>query len=365
MIEKRYIAQTDWLLLGVSMLLAAIGIICIYSATRSFESAFYMRQFYWLLIGLTLLVPTVIIDYSIFERFAYPLFGFTLVLLVIALFGGHTMGGAQRWLSLGFVSFQPSELAKITFVITLAKVLSTTRSNKWGMSWRELALPALILFVPFLLVARQPDLGTAMIFVFVFTSMVLIVKIRLRTLIILTGGVLAMIPTGWYAIKDYQRARLLSFIDPAMDPLGSGYQTLQSQIAIGSGGFIGKGFTKGTQGSLSFLPAHHTDFIFPLLAEEWGFAGAFIFLSCYFFLLLWGINIAMTARDKFGVLLAFGLVMLIFWQAVINLFMIMGFLPVVGIPLPLFSYGGSSLITTLLAVGVLMNIRMRRFQAQP
>jgi len=271
------------------------------------------------------------------------------------------MGGAQRWLSLGFVSFQPSELAKITFVITLAKVLSTTRSNKWGMSWRELALPALILFVPFLLVARQPDLGTAMIFVFVFTSMVLIVKIRLRTLIILTGGVLAMIPTGWYAIKDYQRARLLSFIDPAMDPLGSGYQTLQSQIAIGSGGFIGKGFTKGTQGSLSFLPAHHTDFIFPLLAEEWGFVGGIVVIALFIILILRGLDIASNSKDRFGFLLAFGLTAMIFWHVVINIGMVIGFLPVVGVPLPFLSYGGSFLLTVLVSIGLLLNISMHKY----
>ncbi|VAV82393.1 Rod shape-determining protein RodA [hydrothermal vent metagenome] len=361
MIEKRYIAQTDWLLLGISMLLATIGIVCIYSATRGFESAFYVRQFYWLLIGLAILVPTVIIDYAIFKRFAYPLFGFTLILLIIALFGGHTMGGAQRWLSLGFVSFQPSELAKITFVITLAKVLSTTQSDRWGMSWRELALPALILFVPFMLVARQPDLGTAMIFVFVFTSMVLIVKIRLRTLIVLTVGVLAMIPTGWYVIKDYQRARLLSFIDPAMDPLGSGYQTLQSQIAIGSGGFIGKGFTKGTQGSLSFLPAHHTDFIFPLLAEEWGFIGGVAVIALFIILILRGLDIASNSKDRFGFLLAFGLSALLFWHVVINIGMVIGFLPVVGVPLPFLSYGGSFLLTVLVSIGLLLNISMRKY----
>ncbi len=361
MIEKKYLEQTDWLLLGISMLLAAIGIICIYSATRGFESAFYLRQFYWLLIGLAILAPTVILDYAIFKRFAYVLFGLTLVLLIIALFEGHTMGGAQRWISLGFVSFQPSELAKITFVITLAKVLSTTQSDRFGMSWRELALPALILFVPFILIARQPDLGTAMIFVFVFTSMVLIVKIRLRTLIVLTCAVMAMIPIGWYALKDYQRARLLSFIDPAMDPLGSGYQTLQSQIAIGSGGFLGKGFTKGTQGSLSFLPAHHTDFIFPLLAEEWGFIGSVAVIVLFIILILRGLDIASNSKDRFGFLLAFGLSALLFWHIIVNIGMVMGFLPVVGVPLPFLSYGGSFLLTVLVSIGLLLNISMRKY----
>lgn len=361
MMEKNYLAQIDWLLLCISMVLATIGIFCIYSATRTFESAFYMRQFYWLLIGLVILVPTVLIDYAIFKRFAYILFAITVIILVVALFSGRTMGGAQRWISLGFVSFQPSELAKVTFVITLARVLSSTQSGRWGMSWRELALPAAIMLIPFLLVAKQPDLGTAMIFLFVFTSMALIVKIRLRTLIVLAGGVLAMIPIGWYIIKDYQRARLLSFIDPTLDPLGSGYQTLQSKIAIGSGGFIGKGFTKGTQGSLMFLPAHHTDFVFPLLAEEWGFVGAVAVIALFVILILRGLDIASNSKDRFGFLLAFGLSALLFWHVVINIGMVMGFLPVVGVPLPFLSYGGSFLLTVLVSIGLLLNISMRKF----
>ena len=170
---------------------------------------------------------------------------------------------------------------------------------------------------------------------------------------------------GWkFALKDYQRRRIETFLNPEKDPMNHGYQITQSKIAVGSGQGFGKGFMEGTQGHLHFLPERHTDFAFSVWCEEWGFAGSLFFLSCYFFMLLWGINIALTARDKFGVLLAFGLVMLIFWQAVINLFMILGFLPVVGIPLPLFSYGGSSLLTTLAAIGLLMNIRMRRFQTK-
>jgi rod shape determining protein RodA len=361
MTESRYIKQTDWLLLGISMVLATIGIFCIYSATRTFESAFYVRQFYWLLIGIAVLIPTVIIDYATFKRLAYVLFAITLIMLVVALFSGRTMGGAQRWISLGFVSFQPSELAKVTFVIVLARVLSSTQTGRWGMSWRELALPFVIMIVPFMLVAKQPDLGTAMIFLFVFTSMILIVKIRLRTLIILIGGVLAMIPVGWYAIKDYQRARLLSFIDPTMDPLGSGYHTLQSKIAIGSGGFFGKGFTKGTQGSLMFLPAHHTDFVFPLLAEEWGFVGAVAVIALFVILILRGLDIASNAKDRFGFLLAFGLSSLLFCHIVINIGMVMGFLPVVGVPLPFISYGGSFLLTVFVSIGLLLNISMRKY----
>jgi rod shape determining protein RodA len=214
--------------------------------------------------------------------------------------------------------------------------------------------------VPFVLILVQPDLGTALMLIIIFVSMTVFVRIRWSTIVILGGLGSGLGVLGWmFFLKDYQRRRIETFLNPEGDPMHHGYQIMQSKIAVGSGEIFGKGFREGTQGHLHFLPERHTDFAFAGWSEEWGFAGALFFLGCYFFLLLWGLKTAMAARKKFGVILAFGLVMLIFWQAVINLFMIMGLLPVVGIPLPLFSYGGSSLLTTLLAIGLLMNIRMR------
>ncbi|MCP4338271.1 MAG: FtsW/RodA/SpoVE family cell cycle protein, partial [Desulfobulbaceae bacterium] len=189
------------------------------------------------------------------------------------------------------------------------------------------------------------------------------VKLRLSTYGIMGGLALGAGLFAWeQLLKPYQKQRIQTFLDPEKDPMGHGYQILQSKIAVGSGGKFGNGYMEGTQGHLHFLPERHTDFAFSVWAEEWGFAGSVIFIGTYFLLLLWGLYVAMYAKDRFGVLLAFGVVMLIFWQAVINLFMIMGFLPVVGIPLPLVSYGGSSLLTTMLGLGLLMNVRMRRFQ---
>ncbi|MDH3360281.1 MAG: rod shape-determining protein RodA, partial [Desulfobulbaceae bacterium] len=199
---------------------------------------------------------------------------------------------------------------------------------------------------------------------FIFVSMTLFVKLRWQTLAILTTTCLSAIPIGWmFFLKPYQRQRIETFLNPEGDPLNTGYHIMQSKIAVGSGMKFGKGYMHGTQGQLDFLPERHTDFAFSVWAEEWGFLGSVILLGCYFFMILWGLNIAVSSRDKFGVLLAFGIVSLIFWQAFINLAMVMGLLPVVGMPLPLFSYGGSSLMTTMIGIGILMNIRMRRYMA--
>ncbi|MCI5140755.1 MAG: rod shape-determining protein RodA, partial [Candidatus Electrothrix sp. ATG1] len=207
--------------------------------------------------------------------------------------------------------------------------------------------------VPFFLILIQPDLGTALMLAILFVSMTMFAHLRWSTITILGSTGIGCAVLGWmYGLKDYQRRRIETFLNPESDPMNHGYQIKQSKIAVGSGQGFGKGFMEGTQGHLNFLPERHTDFAFAVWCEELGFAGALFFLICFFFMLFWGINIALTARDKFGVYLAFGLVMLIFWQTVINLFMIMGMLPVVGIPLPLFSYGGSSLLTTLVAIGI-------------
>ena len=238
-------------------------------------------------------------------------------------------------------------------------------AGQWETVWRvylPMLRPGLLTAVPFLLILIQPDLGTALMMAILFFSMILFARVRWATLNTLGLTGLACAWLGWkYGLKPYQRRRIETFLNPEAAPMNHGYQIKQSNIAVGSGRLFGKGFLEGTQGHLNFLPERHTDFAFAVWCEELGFVGSMFFLVCYFFLLLWGINIAVSARDKFGVFLAFGLVMLIFWQAVINLFMIMGLLPVVGIPLPLFSYGGSSLLTTLAAVGILMNIHIRRF----
>ncbi len=366
--DRRLIHHFDWVMLLMLVLVSAMALTNLYSSTwngTGTVSSLLLKQAYLFGAGLVMIFALMAIDYGELATFGYILYiGIVLLLLYTNFFVHTTINGSQRWINLGFFRLQPSEPAKLVLVLVLAACYSR-KEVEGGYRLRDLIMPAVLTAVPFVLILIQPDLGTALMLGILFVSMTVFVKLRWSTIGILGALGAAAGFVGWkFLLKDYQRRRIETFLNPEGDPMNHGYQIMQSKIAVGSGRIFGKGFMEGTQGHLHFLPERHTDFAFSVWGEEWGFVGALFFLSCYFFLLLWGINIAMTARDKFGVILAFGLVMLIFWQAVINLFMIMGFLPVVGIPLPLFSYGGSSLLTTLLAVGILMNIRMRRFQNQ-
>jgi rod shape determining protein RodA len=247
-------------------------------------------------------------------------------------------------------------------VITLASYYARKDTGK-GFTLKELFIPITLTLFPFLLILKQPDLGTALMLGFIFVSMTLFVKLKIQTLTILLSVTGTLIPLAWkFFLKPYQRQRIETFLNPESDPLNTGYHIMQSKIAVGSGLGFGKGYLKGTQGYLDFLPERHTDFAFSVWAEEWGFIGSFFLLSCYCFMLLWGLNIAVTSRDKFGTLLVIGIISLITWQTFINLAMVMGILPVVGMPLPLFSYGGSSLLTTMAGIGIILSVRMRRYQ---
>ncbi len=346
------------------VLVSAMALANLYSSTYSLEggvSSIFYKQMYLFVAGLICIFLFISIDYQELASLGYVMYAGVIVLLLYTNFFVDTIAGTQRWINLGFFRLQPSEPAKLVLVLVLACCYAR-QDVRDGYRLRDLIKPIVLTAIPFVLILIQPDLGTALMLAILFVSMTLFVKLRWSTLGILVGSGVLCIGIGWkFFLKDYQRQRIETFLNPEGDPMNHGYQVMQSKIAVGSGETFGKGFMEGTQGHLHFLPERHTDFAFSVWAEEWGFIGTLFFLSCYFFLLLWGINIALSARDKFGVMLAFGLVIIIFWQAVINLFMIMGFLPVVGIPLPLFSYGGSSLLTTMMAVGILMNIRMRRF----
>ncbi|MEE9614270.1 MAG: rod shape-determining protein RodA [Thermodesulfobacteriota bacterium] len=361
MIDRRLFAQIDWRLLAVTAALAAIGLASIYSTTLGQGGYAYQRQLWWVAAGAGVMTVTVILNYSLLERFAYPIFILSVASLAATLAFGQTVGGAQRWLDLGVVSVQPSEFAKLAFIVVMARYLSSIIVPKKGLGLKDLFLPGLLLAIPFVLIVREPDLGTSLIFVLIFGSMMLTVKIKTRTLAALAVLCVTLIPFAWGSLRSYQKKRLLSFLDPASDPLGSGYHLLQSKIAIGSGGFLGKGFTKGTQASLMFLPEHHTDFILSTLAEEWGLMGSFTVLALFLALLLRGLEAAKNSKDRFGFLLALGIAAMLFWHITINIGMVSGLLPVVGVPLPFLSYGGSFLLTSLIGVGILVNIGMRRF----
>jgi rod shape determining protein RodA len=364
-IDRQLVKKIDWVMLFAVLLIAAMGLVNLYSATYAGKAAgtpIFLRQLFFFCAGLSSIVIIHLFDYRLLLKWNYLLYAIVVGLLLAALFLGDSIAGTQRWINLGFFRLQPSEPAKLMLVISLASYYYRKDSGR-SFTIKELFVPVVLTGVFFLLVLKQPDLGTALMFLGIFVSMTLFVKLKRSTIGIILGTCAAAIPIGWtFFLKPYQRQRLLTFLNPESDPTNSGYHIMQSKIAVGSGLKFGKGYLKGTQGHLHFLPERHTDFAFSVWAEEWGFTGSLFFLAVYFFMILWGLNVCVVSRDKFGVILAFGIVSLIFWQAIINLLMVLGFLPVVGIPLPMFSYGGSSLLTTLISIGILMNVRMRRDQ---
>jgi len=361
-IDRRYFSNFDWTLLGLILAIAGLGLVNLYSASHAGGEAgsTYIRQAYWLGIGLLLMFAVAIPDYRLLETYAYPFYALSLLLLVGVLFGGRTVSGGQRWIQLGGFGFQPSELAKVAMVCVLAKFFLGGEPGQ-TYTLRDLRWPMVMLLPPFLLVALQPDLGTALLLAAIFFSLVFFAGLYWKSFLIVALSGLASLPIGWSLLKDYQRNRVLTFLDPATDPLGAGYHIIQSKIAVGSGMFLGKGFLKGTQAHLYFLPERHTDFIFSVWAEEWGFVGSILVVILYGALIAWGLKIASHSRDRFGRLLALGITANIFWQTTVNIGMVLGLLPVVGVPLPLFSYGGSSLVSTMLSFGLLMSISIRRF----
>lgn len=364
-IDRRYFHNFDWGLLLLLLAISGMALMNLYSASyppSSYGIPPYLKQCYLFLMGGMGILFILCFDYTELHFWNYPFYIFIVLLLAFVLVAGNSAGGAQRWINLGLFKLQPSELAKLMLVVTLASYYSR-KDEDAGYGLKEMVTPVLLTGLPFILILKQPDLGTALMLGIIFVSMTVFAKVRWQTYAVGIGlGGAAGVFAWFNLLRPYQKRRIETLLDPGKDPMGQGYQILQSKIAVGSGGLGGKGYLEGTQGHLHFLPERHTDFAFSVWGEEWGFSGSLFFLIAYFSLLIWGLYAAMTARDRFGVFLAFGVVMLIFWQAVINLLMILGFLPVVGIPLPLVSYGGSSLLTTLLALGILMNVRMRRFQ---
>lgn len=364
MFDRRLVQNFDWLLLALILVITGIGLVNLYSAgynrTPEGVTPIYIRQVYWVLVGLGLMLLTLVYDYRHLERLAYPLYFLSLVLLVAVMVAGKTVSGSKRWLVLGPLSFQPTELLKISLILVLAR-LANRRPDQSPLKFRELVWPLALILLPAVLIARQPDLGSAILVTLVGGSMILIMGVNARTLILSGVALLITLPSSWPFLREYQRQRILTFLNPERDPLGAGYHIIQSKIAVGSGQFWGKGFLQGTQSQLHFLPEQHTDFVFSVFAEEWGFVGSVAVVILYLLLTFWGLAIARQVKERFGQMLALGVTALLFWQVFINLCMVTGLMPVVGIPLPLFSYGGSSLITTMLALGLLLNLRMRRF----
>ncbi len=364
MFDRRLVTCFDWGLLGLTVLLGVVGIMTLYSAVSAgagaHHSGLYMRQLMWYGVGFVVMVISFLFNYKMLERWAYLIYGICISLLAGVLLLGKTAGGAQRWLALGPVSIQPSEMVKIAVIIMLAAYYYKHADTR-GFSFQGLVYPFFIVLIPFLLIVRQPDLGTALLVVMLAGSMTLFVKVERRTFLTILTTCIIIGPSIWFLLKNYQKKRILTFLDPERDPLGAGYHIIQSKIAIGSGMLTGKGYLKGTQNALSFLPEQHTDFIFSVLSEEWGLLGSMTVLLLFLLIIIRGLNVAYQCREPFGAILAVGLTAVIFWQVTINIGMVMGLMPVVGVPLPLVSYGGSSIITVMTCIGLLMNISMRRF----
>jgi rod shape determining protein RodA len=358
----------DWALFLTASALAVIGVVNLYSATsvsRAALSDIYIQQVYWLVLGGILGAVVAVIDYRHYERLGYLLYGVGIVLLLLVFILGKDIRGSSRWISIGSFSFQPSEFMKLFMIIALAKYLHDDPKTE-DRSLKDLVIPAILAAIPMVLVLKQPDLGTALITGLIFATICLLTRIRWQSLVALTVSLGIAAPLVWtYVLKDYQKQRILVFLNPDENILGSGWHAHHARVAIGAGGFTGQGFMRGTQNQFLFLPDQHSDFPFAVFAEDWGFLGCFLLVSVYAFLVLWAVRIAATAKDRFGAVLALGVGALLFWHAIFNLGMVIGLLPVVGVTLPLFSAGGSSVLTVMLGIGFLMNVSMRRFYVSP
>jgi len=363
MLTRRQLHELDRPLVVTTFLLLGLGLLVLYSA--SFQKAdltgisYLQRQLTWIVLGLTLGVILVTVDYHRWLEWAYFLYGFNILLLVLVLEIGVVRGGAQRWLTLGGLTIQPSEFAKVTTILVLARYLGA-RPQAAAYHGRTLLGAAALLALPMFLILREPNLGTASIFILIGLAMLLVWGIRMKLLGWGLGAGALLAPLGWWFLADYQRSRLLVFVNPNLDPLGAGYTVIQSKIGIGSGGLLGKGWLAGTQNQLNFLPERHTDFIFSVIGEEWGFLGTTLCLGLFAFLLYRAILLATQTRDPFGRLVIAGLVAMLATHVVVNTGMTIGLAPVVGLPLPLISYGGSWLLTCLAAIGMMLSVGLRR-----
>jgi rod shape determining protein RodA len=354
----------NWNMLFLELLLFVVGIWNLISATAVADksSGLYRQQLMYFGIGMALTALMLIfIHYSLFSRLGYIIYFFNIFLLALVLVAGKSSLGARRWIGFGGFRIQPSEFMKLSMVICLAKYFETDRTVG-GYGFKDLLLPTFLVLIPCGLIMLQPDLGTALIILATFGSMMLFMKVKRHVLISIALCAIVALPAAYkFALKPYQRQRIVSFIDPWSDTKGSGYNSIQSMIAVGSGELFGKGWRKGTQSHLNFLPEHHTDFIFSVFSEEEGFVWCVALLGAYLAFLMTGLSVAYQSHDKFGILLAFGIVSIFFWHIFINMGMVMGMLPIVGVPLPFLSYGGSALLTAMLGVAILTNIANKKF----
>ena len=359
-IDRRLVYGIDWVLVGVSLALALTGVAMIYSATHTGRTpGLYLKQLALVGAGSLALVVTAAIDYRRLADRAMLLYGASVIALVYVLKFAPLIAGTRRWILLGGFQLQPSELVKVVTAVFVAKVFSEYRQEVLGL--RDLVVPGSGVALLALLIAREPDLGTAVCLIPILLAVAFLAGLRMRAVAAVATALVLIAALAWPLLKDYQKTRIYTFLDPSLDPRGAGYQKIQSQIAVGSGGFVGKGFTEGSQAQLGYLPARHTDFVFSVLAEEMGFLGVVVALGLYMLVLWRMLETARLARDRLGAFIVAGYAACFAFQVVYNVAMVAGLVPVKGLPLPLMSYGGSSVVSSLIGVGLVLSVRMRRF----
>lgn len=363
--DESSLKKIDYNFAFVILAIQLIGLINLYSATHGFRasdlSSLFLQQIFWFTAGWLMFLGLTFLDYQVFHRLAYAFYGINVLALVLVEVIGTEIAGVSRWLNLGFFRYQPSETMKLAVVLVLARHLSS-KSFPDGMGLRQLGWPLLLVGIPAGLIARQPDLGSASILVAIGAAMCLFSGVRTRVIVGAITLAIVSAPLVWtFGLKDYQRDRIRTFLSPQSDPKGAGYHSIQSRIAVGSGKVLGKGFRKGTQAQLEFLPERHTDFIFSVLGEEHGFIGSVTTVALFILLMVLATMIAANARDRFGALVAAGVVFFLFFHTFVNVGMVIGLLPVKGSPLPLFSYGGSNVMASMLGLGLVSAVAYRRF----
>jgi rod shape determining protein RodA len=358
---RRLRTHFDWPLLLATMGIAAIGLLNLYSATYAVpQRGLFQSQVWWMVIGFGLFFVFSVIDYRLWIQLAWALLIIGVVLVITVHFAGIVVKGSRRWLGVGPIRLQPSEFIKIAMIITLARFVHDNASEHSSPAW--IAAQVLGCGGTIAMIAWQPDLGTAVLVTLICLSVALLTAKKLWPILVALGaGGIALIPIWTYVLHDYQKKRILTFMDPSTDPSGAGWHARQSIFAVGSGRIGGKGYMHGTQNQLQFLPEHWSDFPFSVWAEEWGFVGSIVLIGLYLFLILWIINIASQARDRFGATLCIGVAAMLFWQVLVNIAMVTGLAPVVGVTLPLVSHGGSSVMTTFIGLGLVASVSIRRF----
>ena len=360
-IDRRLLFNVDWVLLGATLLLCVVGVATILSATQTGRLAgLHLKQAYLLLAGLVALAACLVVDYRRLADRSLFLYVLAVGVLGWLLVFGPRVAGARRWILLGGFQLQPSELAKLVAALLVAKLFSEERRESLGLL--DVAVPGAAIGFLALLIAAEPDLGTAFCLVPLFLAVAFLAGLRMKAVVAMLVVLVIVGGLGWrFALKDYQKSRIYTFLDPSLDPKGAGYQKIQSEIAVGSGGLTGKGYRNGSQSQLGYLPARHTDFVFSVLAEELGFLGVGAVLGLYLLVQWRVLDTAQLARDRVGAFLATAIAATLGFQVVYNVAMVAGLVPVKGLPLPFLSYGGSSLIASLMAIGLVLNVRMRRF----